>query len=177
MYEDYKFAGKETIDLFKQKPVRMSVYMTLVTASGYLFSTNPTMKDYEAHLADMTCDLAEVGEDLLNKEKNSQAQQLIHLHTQGRIRRFTLGVCSLIWYTDFPAYVSLYETQCKEVRMSWFDWPKYIVDIGVHNRWIWSEKYMIDFDINPDEWKHLEEQQKAIAENSSRKNTEQQKVS
>ena len=157
MYDDYKYSCKETANLFKEKPVRMSAYAIIVTTSGYLFSTNPTMKDYQAHLADMTCDLAEVGEDLRNKQKNAQAQQLIYLQTQGRLRRFTIGVCSFIWYTDFPSYVDLYESQCKEVKMRWRDWPQYIVDIGIHGRWLWSEKYMIDFDINPDEWKHLDE--------------------
>lgn len=135
----------------------MSVYATLVTSAGYLFSTNPSMKDYEAHLADMTCDLAEVGEDLRNPEKNAQIQSLIKLNTEGRLRRFTLGVCSFIWYTDYPAYVDLYESQCSLVKMRWRDWPQYIVDIGFRNQWVWSEQYIIDFDINPEEWKHLEQ--------------------
>ncbi|XP_067930334.1 mitochondrial import inner membrane translocase subunit Tim29-like [Watersipora subatra] len=158
MYADYKFSATETVNLFKEKPIRMSFYTTVAAVTGYFFAHNPSMQDYEAHLATMTCDLAEVSSTLRNEEKSAQIQTLINYSSHGRLRRFTLGVCCFIWVSDYPKYVDLYEAHCKEVQMTWREFPNYIVDIGFLNRWLWSEQYITDFDINPKEWPSEESQ-------------------
>lgn len=156
MLEDYKRASLETVDLYRQKPLKMGVYTTLTAIAGYLFVNNPSMTDYEGHLATMTCDLAEVGADIRNNNKCQQIETLLHHHSHGRLRRFTFGVCSVIWVSDYPKYVDLYEAHCPDVKMTWMEWPKYFVDVGLLGHWLWSEEYMVDFDINPEEWRHIE---------------------
>lgn len=153
MVEDYRFSTVQTVELYKEKPIRMSIYTALAIASGYLFSQNPSMEDYENHLATLTCDLAEVGDAMRNKETSKHIQTLIDYQSQGRLRRFTLGVCSFIWVSEYTSFLDLYEAKCKEVQMTWSEWPEHIVDVGFLNRWLSTEKAMVDFDINPDEWK------------------------
>lgn len=151
--DDYVWAIKETGVYLKEKPLKSSLVISTTGISGYFYVNNPSMESYTAHLATSTCDLAEVGDLIRNETKSSQLQNLIYLNTQGRLRRFTLGVCCFIWVSDYPNYIDLYEVHCKEVRMKWKDFPKHIVDIGVLGRWLWSEEYLEDIDINPSEWK------------------------
>lgn len=157
MGEDYKRASLDTVYLFRDKPFRMTAYVTMAVATTYMYKNNPSMDDYETHLATMTADIAEVGADIRDNAKCKQVQQITHHHTHDRLKRFTFGVCSVIWISDYPAYVDLYEAKDKNVKMTWSEWPNYIIDVGFLGRWRWSEKFMEDFDINPEEWKHLEE--------------------
>ena len=152
MLDDYKYSSVETLKLFKDKPFRMSVYTSLALTASYFYANNPSMENYRSHLATMTCDLAEVGDAIRNDDKSREIQRLLKHDTEGRLRRFTLGVCNFIWITDYPSYVDLYEAHCKEVEMTWSEWPKSIVDVGVLGHWLWSEDYLKDFDINPEEW-------------------------
>lgn len=150
--DDYVWAAKETIQYAKEKPIKTSVLLSTATALGYMYSNNPTMENYASHLSIVTSDLAEVGDTLRNEVKSNQLQELLCLHTENRLRRLTIGVCSFIWVSEYPAYVDLYESHCKEVSMTWREWPQHIVDVGFLGKWWWSEEYLTDFDINPKEW-------------------------
>lgn len=121
------------------------------------------MTEFEAKLAEYTCDLAEVSPLLRNEAKSKEIQQLIALHAQGRLRRFTLLFVSFIWVADCPPNIDLYETQCKEVKMRWQDWPETIVDVGFHHSWRWTERCMVDYDVNLSEWPESGQKSKAVS--------------
>lgn len=154
LVEDYKNAVIETGSVIKEKPIRVALYSALTASAGYLYAHNPSMANYEGHLAMITCDQAEVGNTIRNPEKCQQIQSILEHHCHGRLRRFTFGLFSVIWVSEYPKYIDLYEAQCKDVQMTWGEWPKYIVDIGILDHWRWTEQYMVDFDINPLEWDH-----------------------
>lgn len=154
--DDYVWAIKETGTYMKEKPIKSILLISTTSTLGYMYANNPSMDNYCTHLSVITSDLAEAGDALRNEEKSNQLQKLISLHGQNRLRRLTLGVCSFIWVSEHPTCVDLYESHCKQVKMTWREWPQYIVDVGFMGRWHWSEEYHTDFDINPEEWKTVQ---------------------
>ena len=143
----------------KAKPAKSVFYLGALAGVGYLMKTNPTECDFRGQILECSNELLLLGDAIRNPNSNGHIQDLIESYNAGHIRRLNLGVCSLMWLDDYDATVDLYEARCKSTRVRWLDMKDRIVDIGVMGRWLWLEKALIDYDINPEEWKEKPSQQ------------------
>ena len=150
--DDYKNVAIETAQDMKAKPAKTAFYLSALAGVGYLMKTNPSERSFHGQILEYSNELLQLGDAVRNPSSNDQVQDLIESYNAGCIRHLNLGICSLMWRDNYDATVDLYEARCKSTKVRWLDMKDRIVDIGVVGRWLWLEKALIDYDINPNEW-------------------------
>jgi len=153
IYNDYRTVAVEAAEDAKQHPFKTSAYFTLLAIAGYFMRTNPTRHQFDSQLTECANDIATVGDPIRNPSSEQHIQHLVCCANAGLLRRTTFGVFSLMWIDNYDPAVDVYEARCKLLKVGWFEWPERVIDIGVLGRWIWLENAMIDYDVNPEEWK------------------------
>ena len=138
----------------KEKPAKSVFYLSSLAGIGYLIKTNPNEQSFRGEILECSNELLLLGDAIRNPNSNDHVQDLIEAYNAGHIRRLNLGVCTLMWRDNYDASVDLYEARCKSTRVGWLGIKDRIMDIGVMGRWLWLEKALIDYDINPNEWKN-----------------------
>lgn len=150
--DDYKTVAIEIGQDMKSRPIKSSIYISLITGAGVLFKTNPSVQDFNARLTESVTDLMLVGDLIRNPSSEKVVDELVELNNQRRLRCYNLGLCSLMCIKNCGPEVGLYAATCKHLKPHWTEFHKTIVDVGVFGRWVFLEKAMEDFDINPTEW-------------------------
>ena len=153
--EDYKMVAIETAQDMKARPVKSSIILGILGSVGYLIATNPDETSYREHIISCSNDLLQLSDLIRNPSSDKHIHDIMWAYNQGRVRRFTLGVCSFMWIDHYSKDADIYEAKCKHLKVGWTEFHKYIVDVGVNGRWLNLEKAMIDYDINPNEWKDV----------------------
>jgi len=153
IYKDYETVGLETLTDMRKHKLRSTVYLSALGGSLYLMSTNPSEQAFYTQLTENTNDLLMVGDPIRNIHSDTTMQSLTRYLNQRRLRRFTFGVCSVMWIDNYDPCVDLYEAQCKHLKVGWLEWKDKIVDVGVAGRWRGLDRAMIDYDINMEEWR------------------------
>jgi hypothetical protein len=156
IYKDYETVAIETWADMRAKKLKSAIYLSILGTSGYLIATNPSEPSFYEQLTCNTNELLMVGNPIRNVHSDSHMQKLSRYHNQRRLRRFTFCVCCVMWVDNFDAQVDLYEAQCKHLKVGWLDWQERIVDVGVAGRWLYLDRAMRDYDINPEEWEDSE---------------------
>ncbi|XP_022163725.1 uncharacterized protein LOC111029154 isoform X2 [Myzus persicae] len=64
---------------------------------------------------------------------------------------------SFIWIDEFNDDIQAYKANCKYLKPSIFSIHQRAVDIGFLNVWWSLKKIMVDYDVNPEEWKDYKE--------------------
>lgn len=82
-------------------------------------------------------------------------QSLLKFRNEGRLRHLSLGVLTLVYYTDFDPDVALYEAQCSNLSVPWREFPQRVLDVGFAGRWWNLNSKMKDYDVNEGEFQHL----------------------
>ncbi|KAJ8040537.1 Mitochondrial import inner membrane translocase subunit Tim29 [Holothuria leucospilota] len=145
---DYK---SSTLDIFtdaRDRPIKAAIYITGISVVGYCWSKNPDEKLFDEALLNASNDLLQVSDLVRNPDSNSHLQDLLEMRNKGFIRRMNLGVCSLMWRDNFGTDVSLFDSSCKHLKVTWKEFPNRILDVGFHGRWLYLEKAMQDYDVN-----------------------------
>jgi hypothetical protein len=150
--EDYKMVVIETGQDMKERPIKAGIYIGLLGAIGFLGKTNPSEGSFREELLENMDELLLIGEPIRNPNSDGHMQKLMWCYNNDQIRRLNLGVCSLMWQDNFAKEVDLFEAQCKPLKVGWLDMKERVLDIGIAGRWLWLNKAMIDYDINPTEW-------------------------
>lgn len=144
----------DTVQDIRTSPVKAAIYTSAIGLIGYFVKTNPNEVQFYSQLTECTNDLAMVGDSIRNSKSDSHIQHLILCANAGLLRRFSLGVLSVMWVDNFDPDVDLYEARCKLLKVGWLNWRERIVDFGILGHWRWLDRAMIDYDINPDEWQN-----------------------
>ncbi|XP_050407256.1 mitochondrial import inner membrane translocase subunit Tim29 [Patella vulgata] len=152
IYTDYKMVFIELGEDMKAKPLKSSIYCSILAASAVLFKTNPSENSFRTLMVESANDLALVGDPIRNTSSDNYMQNLINNHKDGRVHYVSLGLFSLIYLTDYRNSLGLYAAKCKYVKPRWSQFHKSILDVGVFGRWIYTEEAMKDYDVNPEEW-------------------------
>ena len=166
---DYKEVGKEILQDMKSHPLKSSLYIGTLGTLVYFSKHNPTEDSFRHQLQNNANDLLLLSDLIRNPVSDNHVQKLVRSYNEGLIRRLSLGVCSLIWLDNYDKDVDVYQARCKSLKVGWLEMKDRIIDIGVLDRWIYMEKAMIDYDINPAEWEELE---RKIKEKEKLQNTE-----
>lgn len=150
--DDYKTVFIEIGQDMKSRPVKSSIYVSLLTTMGVLFKTNPGPQEFQKRLTESVTDLMLVGDLIRNPTSEKALDELCDLNNQKRLRCFNFGLFSLMCVRNTNPEVGLYSSTCKHLKPHWTELHKTILDVGLFGRWIYLEKAMQDYDINPDEW-------------------------
>ncbi|CAL1589232.1 unnamed protein product [Knipowitschia caucasica] len=155
MFSDYKEACREVAVGARERPLKATVYVSLLGGAYACFYTKPDQSSFYAALLDRSNQLALLSPWIRNAASDRHVQSLMQQWNQGRLRHLGLGLCSLIYSTDFDPQSALYEASCSNLAVRWRDLPHRVLDVGFAGRWWLLERSMEDFDVNEDEFKHL----------------------
>ena len=156
IYADYKEVTIETAKEIRDKPIKSAAIFGAIGTLFYLNKHKPTESDYTAQITVAAQDLMMVGDPIRNQTSDKFVQNVNDHINKGTLRCMNLGVLSLIWYDNFSKEVDVFEAHAGPLKVGWLDMKERILDIGILDRWIKLEEAMMDYDINPDEWKELE---------------------
>ncbi|XP_046566674.1 mitochondrial import inner membrane translocase subunit Tim29-like [Haliotis rubra] len=152
IFQDYKTVVVETIQDIKKYPMKSSIYISTLAGLGLLYKTNPSETSFRTRLIHSSQDLLLVGEPIRNPTSDNHIQDLALTLKDGKLRFTSLGILTLVWRTQHSHWSGLYDAQCKQLKPQWSEFHKHVVDVGVLGKWIYLDKAMIDYDINPEEW-------------------------
>lgn len=152
---DYKEACREMVVGAWERPVKASVYASLLGGAWVCFHTKPDQSSFEAALLDRSSQLGLLSPWIRNATCDGHVQSLVKLRNEGRLHHISLGLLSLVYCSDYDPDVKLYESQCSYLSVPWRELPQRMLDVGFIGRWWILDSKMKDYDVNDDEFKHL----------------------
>lgn len=155
---DYRQAVLDTYNDSLQNRRKAFTYLSLIGALTYLYKTNPHPNSFKNELINHQNLMSITGEPIRNAKCYSHLDDLNNLHNQRLLRKINLLFLTVYVRSEFSDQLKIYQANCKYLQPSYLDYLRNrIVDIGIANRWILLNRKLKDFDINPDEWKQLDE--------------------
>lgn len=155
LFSDYKDASWEVVAGLWERPVKASVYASLLAGTWACFYTKPDCSSFEATLLECSNQLGLLSPWIRNGTSDSHVQSLVKLRNEGRLRHASLGLLSLVYCADYDPDTTLYEAQCSNLSVPWRELPERMLDVGFIGRWWVLDLKMKDCDVNEEEFKHL----------------------
>ncbi|XP_051245159.1 mitochondrial import inner membrane translocase subunit Tim29 [Dicentrarchus labrax] len=155
LVSDYKEACREIFVGAWERPVKASVYMSLLGGVWACFYTRPDESSFEAALLDRSSQLGLLSPWIRNATSDGHVQSLVKLRNEGRLHHVSLGFLSLVYRADYDPDTTLYEAQCSNLSVPWRELPQRILDVGFVGHWWILDSKMKDYDVNEEEFKHL----------------------
>ncbi|XP_022071086.2 mitochondrial import inner membrane translocase subunit Tim29 [Acanthochromis polyacanthus] len=155
LVSDYKEAGREMVVGAWERPLKASVYGTLLGGAYACFYTKPDRTSFEADLLERSNQLGLLSPWIRSGTSDGHVQNLVKLRNEGRLRHASLGLLSLMYRSDYDPDVTLYEAQCSNLSVPWRELPQRVLDVGFAGRWWILDSKMKDYDVNEAEFKHL----------------------
>ncbi|XP_034568034.1 mitochondrial import inner membrane translocase subunit Tim29 [Notolabrus celidotus] len=152
---DYKEACREIFVGAWERPIKASVYGTLLGGALACFYTKPDQSSFEAALLDRSNELGLLSPWIRNATSDGHVQSLVKLRNEGRLRHISFGLLSLVYRADYDLAASLYEAQCSNLSVPWRELHQRVLDVGFVGFWWVLDSKMKDYDVNDDEFKHL----------------------
>lgn len=141
----------------KENPVRSSLASVIVSCAYYCACTNPDEHSYRSELLECTNSMLYISPSIRNPSTVQHLEYLEKCYNMGVVKRLNLVFFSVIWIVDFNDYLQAYKANCKYLKPSILSVHKRAVDIGFLNVWWNLKNIMVDYDINPEEWKDYRE--------------------
>uniref|UniRef100_UPI0037E8C732 mitochondrial import inner membrane translocase subunit Tim29 n=1 Tax=Semicossyphus pulcher TaxID=241346 RepID=UPI0037E8C732 len=155
LVSDYKEACREIVVGAWERPIKASMYGTLLGGALTCFYTKPDQSSFEAVLLDRSNQLGLLSPWIRNGTSDGHVQSLVKLRNEGRLRHISLGLLSLVYQADYDPDSVLYEAQCSNLSVPWRELPQRILDVGFVGYWWVLDSKMKDYDVNQEEFKHL----------------------
>uniref|UniRef100_A0A3Q1GN89 Translocase of inner mitochondrial membrane 29 n=1 Tax=Acanthochromis polyacanthus TaxID=80966 RepID=A0A3Q1GN89_9TELE len=155
LVSDYKEACREMVVGAWERPLKASVYGTLLGGAYACFYTKPDRTSFEADLLERSNQLGLLSPWIRSGTSDGHVQNLVKLRNEGRLRHASLGLLSLMYRSDYDPDVTLYEAQCSNLSVPWRELPQRVLDVGFAGRWWILDSKMKDYDVNEAEFKHL----------------------
>lgn len=155
LVSDYKEACKEIVVGAWERPVKATVYATLLGGAWACFHTSPDHASFDAALLERSNQLGLLSPWIRNGTSDGHVQNLVKLRNDGRLRHLNLGFLSLVYRSNYDLDSTLYEAQCSNLSMPWAEFPRRVLDVGFAGRWWILDSKMQDYDVNEEEYKHL----------------------
>lgn len=149
---DYKVVAQETIQDCRDRPVKASFYISLLSFVGVLYKTNPTEREFRQELIEDAQEMLLIGEPIRNVNTDKYLCGLLEAQRDGRLRYQSLLLFSIIYFDNLSKESDLYEARCKLIKPHWMDFHKNVVEVGISGRFLNLRKAMLDYDVNPEEW-------------------------
>lgn len=132
----------------KKKPIRASIYASLIAATWYCARHNPSETEFFDRLRKYNAEMI-----LVNPvcHKPTSVEHLIFVErslNEGIIRKLNLGVCTLLWLDNYDKSVALYQATCTYTQPDYLTWHKRVIEVGFLDKWWTLEEKMVDYDVN-----------------------------
>lgn len=155
LLSDYKDACKDMVTGARERPLKASMYGTLLGGAWVCFHTKPDWSSFEAVLLERSNQLALLSPWIRNGTSDGHVQSLVKLRNEGCLRHASLGLLSLVYRADYDPDAALYEACCSNLSVPWMELPRRVLDVGFVGHWWILDSKMKDFDVNEEEFKHL----------------------
>ena len=151
---DYKEAGQEIVAGAKAKPLKASIYGTILGLGLYANKHNPDEQSFRTHLINTHLDLTMVPHSNMNPKSTSHQHEITRCMNAGLLRFWNFGIFTLIWRDNYSLQYGHVKANCKYLQTGYLDvfTQGRIVDIGFLDRWWLTEQAMTEYDVNPGEW-------------------------
>lgn len=141
----------------RENPVRSSLASVLVSCAYYCASSNPDEHSYRSELLECANSMLYISPAVRNPSAVQHLEYLEKCYNMGVVKKLNLVFFSVIWIDEFNNNIQAYKANCKYLKPSILSVHKRAVDIGFLNVWWNLKKIMVDYDINPEEWKDYKE--------------------
>ncbi|XP_035782410.1 mitochondrial import inner membrane translocase subunit Tim29-like [Anopheles albimanus] len=145
---DYKEMVLDTGRGMRDRPVRSTIYVSLLAAAGYCGANNPSETDFYDQYRRAYNQLSLVHPTCQNPVASRHITFLERCHNEGILRRLSLGVVSFLWLDNYDKGLSIYKAVCPYLQPRYLTFHERIVDVGFNGKWWQLERKMVDYDIN-----------------------------
>lgn len=154
LFNDYKSSLVEITKNMKDNPVKTLIWSSLISFSAACSITNPDEIHYRDNFIRRLNELIFVSKTIRNPECMNYLETIEWFFNCDEIRRIDLGLFSIMLHEPKRKHSALYKDNCPYLQPSFAEiLDSHLLDIGFWNRWWMLEKSVIDYDINPEEWK------------------------
>jgi len=141
----------------KENPVKSLLATGIASCASYCASTNPDEHSFRSELLDCANSMLYISPTVRNPSAVRHLEYLEQCYNAGIIKRLNLIFFSVIWIDEFNDNMQAYKANCKYLKPSIPSIYKRTIDIGFLNVWWRIKKIMVDYDVNPEEWKDYKE--------------------
>ncbi|XP_061741280.1 mitochondrial import inner membrane translocase subunit Tim29 [Nerophis ophidion] len=152
---DYKEACREMVVGMYERPVKASVYASLLGGAFACFFSKPDKSSFDAALLERSGQLGLLSSWIRSGNSDKHVQNLLKLRNEGRLRHINLGLLSLVYFADHDPDSTLYEAQCSSLSVLWRNLPGRVMDVGFAGHWWILDSKMANFDVNEEEFARL----------------------
>uniref|UniRef100_A0A2M4BZP2 Mitochondrial import inner membrane translocase subunit Tim29 n=1 Tax=Anopheles marajoara TaxID=58244 RepID=A0A2M4BZP2_9DIPT len=145
---DYKEMVLDTGRGMRDRPVRSTIYVSLLAAAGYCGANNPSETDFYDQYRRAYNQLSLVHPTCQNPVASQHITFLERCHNEGILRRLSLGVVSFLWLDNYDRGLAIYKAVCPYLQPHYLTFHERIVDVGFNGKWWQLERKMVDYDIN-----------------------------
>lgn len=149
---DYATVFKDFAKGIRDSPFRAVVKLSALGFVYFVYHENPNEQSYVDGLIENANDLLQLSDLIRNPKSDQYIQELISYRNQGRLRRKSFGLFSLIMMGEYGEQCDLYNAKCYYLQPRWNQLWKQVVDVGFLGHWYFLEKAMKDYDINEAEF-------------------------
>ncbi|XP_012735019.2 mitochondrial import inner membrane translocase subunit Tim29 [Fundulus heteroclitus] len=155
LLSDYKEACRESVVGAWERPLKTSVYVSLLGGAWACSHTKPDQSSFEGALLERSNQLGLLSPWIRNGVSDGHVQSLVKLRNEGCLRYASLGLLCLVYRADYDPDATLYEARCSNLSVPWRELPQRVLDVGFIGRWWILDSKMQDYDVNKEEYKHL----------------------
>lgn len=156
LLHDYAEVVKDTAISVKQKPLKAAALATVLGVGTYCVKNNPDELSYRDAVISYSEEMMFVGPSVRNPVTTRYLKDIEKSYNEGTIHRLSFGLFSVIWIDDYNDCLGIYKAQCNYLGLPFYRFHERIIDIGFLNKWFVLDKYMEDFDVNPEEWGEID---------------------
>lgn len=150
---DYKEALKEVVEFGREKPIRATLYSSLLGLGLYCNKNNPDERSFRENFLLNGHEISLIGDSVRNPGSQNLQDYVSRAYNAGLLRRLNLGVASVMWVDDYSDELGLFAAQCDYLQPRTVDIRHRVIDIGFCGKWWISSKKMEEVDVNTSEWK------------------------
>lgn len=159
LVNDYKDVFVDCGKYVKEHPLKSGMWFSICASFLTCQSFNPSENNFRARVIEKSNELIFVGKPVRNPEAEEHLKNIESYYNQDQILRLSFGLFSVILRNFKSSRCDLFQENCSYIQPSYLEIVRHhIIDVGFLNKWWIFDRKMIDFDINPNEWKENNKQ-------------------
>ena len=153
---DYEEATKDLLRGCQKKPLKATLISGSLLSFLYLHETRPNAENFRDAYIRMHHDLTLLPNSNRNKASQLHRDRVTRCENAKTLRFTSLAIATLVWEDNFDSQVGLFAAQCDYVKPTYLEiLQDRVIDVGFNGKWLFLEKAMQDYDVDPDEWDEL----------------------
>ncbi|KAK7579738.1 hypothetical protein V9T40_000367 [Parthenolecanium corni] len=159
LVNDYKEVFVDCGRYVKEHPLKSGLWFSIGAAFLTCQSLNPSENTFRARVIEKSNELIFIGKSARNPEAEEHLQNIESYYNENQILRLSFGLFSVILRNFKSSRCDSFKENCSYIQPSYAEIVRnHIIDFGFLNKWWIFDRKMLDFDINPNEWKENNKQ-------------------